>query len=115
MTGKIIEINEQKVKDHLGEFVRATVEETLNAMLDAEADAICNAQRYERTESRKGNRSGHYDRKLLTKSGEVTLQIPKLRKVTFETAIIERYKRREISVEEAMIEMYIAGVSVPSS
>ncbi len=112
MTGKIIEINEQKVKDHLGEFVRATVEETLNAMLDAEADAICNAQRYERTESRKGNRSGHYDRKLLTKSGEVTLQIPKLRKVTFETAIIERYKRREISVEEAMIEMYIAGVSV---
>lgn len=112
MTDKIIEINEQKVKDHLGEFVRNTVEETLNAMLDEEAAAICKAQKYERTESRKGTRAGHYDRKLLTKSGEVTLKVPKLRNVTFETAIIERYKRREISVEEAMIEMYLAGVSV---
>lgn len=112
MTDKIIEINEEKVKDHLEEFVRNTVEETLNAMLEEEAAAICKAQKYERTESRRGTRAGHYERKLLTKSGEVTLKIPKLRKVTFETAIIERYKRREISVEEAMIEMYIAGVSV---
>jgi len=112
MTDKIIEINEEKVKNHLGEYVRQTVEETLNALLDEEAAAICKAQKYERTESRAGTRAGHYDRKLLTKSGEVNLKVPKLRKVTFETAIIERYKRREISVEEAMIEMYLAGVSV---
>ena len=38
--------------------------------------------------------------------------MPKLRKQTFETAIIERYKRRETSIEEALIEMYLAGVSV---
>lgn len=42
----------------------------------------------------------------------MNLKIPKLRKLPFETAIIERYKRREESVEEAMIEMYLAGVSV---
>jgi transposase-like protein len=112
MTGNIIEINEEKVKDHLGKFVRQTVEETLNAMLDAEADNLCKAQKYERSEHRKGTRAGHYERKLLTRAGEVNLKMPKLRKVTFETAIIERYKRREISVEEAMIEMYLAGVSV---
>lgn len=112
MTGNIIEINEEKVKDHLGNFVRKTIEETLNAMLDAEADNLCNAQKYERNETRKGTRAGHYNRKFLTRSGEVNLKMPKLRKVTFETAIIERYKRREISVEEAMIEMYLAGVSV---
>jgi putative transposase len=35
-----------------------------------------------------------------------------LRKLPFETAIIERYRRRETSVEEALIEMYLAGVSV---
>jgi hypothetical protein len=52
MSGKIIEINEEKIKDHLGSFVKNTVEETLNAMLDAEADAICNAQRYERSPER---------------------------------------------------------------
>jgi transposase-like protein len=112
MASNIIEINEEKVKDHLGKFVRQTVEETLNAMLDAEADNLCKAQKYERSSKREGMRSGHYERKLLTTAGEVKLKVPKLRKVTFETAIIERYKRREISVEEAMIEMYLAGVSV---
>jgi putative transposase len=112
MTDNIIEINEEKVKDHLGKFVRQTVEETLNAMLEAEADNLCKAQKYERNEHRKGTRAGHYGRKLLTRAGEVNLKMPKLRKVTFETAIIERYKRREISVEEALVEMYLAGVSV---
>jgi len=32
--------------------VRSTVEETLNALLDAEADHLCRAERYERTEAR---------------------------------------------------------------
>ena len=48
----------------------------------------------------------------MTKAGEVKLKVPKLREAIFETAIIERCKRRESSVEEAMIEMYLAGVSV---
>ncbi len=92
--------------------VRSTVEETLNALLDAEADHLCGARKYERTEGRKDTRAGSYDRHLQTKAGEVTLTVPKLRSLPFETAIIERYRRRESSVEEALIEMYLAGVSV---
>jgi transposase-like protein len=80
--------------------------------LDAEADQLCGARKYERTEGRKDTRAGSYDRHLQTKAGEVTLTIPKLRNLPFETAIIERYRRRESSVEEALIEMYLAGVSV---
>lgn len=38
--------------------------------------------------------------------------MPRLRTLTFETAIIQRYQKREISVEEALVEMYLAGVSV---
>ena len=49
---------------------------------------------------------------MTTKSGDVTLKVPKLRHLPFETAIIERYRYREESVEEALIEMYLAGVSV---
>src|SRR5678809_811559 len=45
-------------------------------------------------------------------TSEVRLRVPKLRQQTFETAIIERYRRRESSVEEALIEMYLAGISV---
>ena len=109
---QVIKINEAQIQNHLGEMVRSTVEETLNAMLDAEADHLCNAKRYERSQGRVDGRAGHYTRKLHTKAGEVELKVPKLRKATFETAIIERYKRRESSVEEALMEMYLAGVSV---
>ena len=110
--GNVIQIDEEQIQQHLGNLVRGTVEETLNKLLDAEADQLCNAARYERTEARKDTRAGHYQRKLQTKAGEVTLNVPKLRQHKFETAIIERYKRRESSVEEALIEMYPAGVSV---
>ena len=110
--GQVIRIDESRIRDHLGEMVRGTVEEALNAMLDAEADRLCGAARYERTESRTDTRAGGYERSLQTKAGEVTLKVPKLRRQTFETAIIERYRRRESSVEEALIEMYLAGVSV---
>jgi putative transposase len=81
-------------------------------LLDKEATELTNASKYERTEDRKGYRSGHYERNLTTTSGEVTLKAPKLKGVAFETAIIERYRRRESSVEEALIEMYLAGVPV---
>ena len=110
--GQVIQINEARIKDHLGEMVRGTVEEALNAMLDAEADQLCGAGRYERNEGRRDTRAGSYDRSLQTKAGEVRLKVPKLRQQTFETAIIERYRRRESSVEEALVEMYLAGVSV---
>src|SRR5580698_10325074 len=85
---------------------------------DAERDARrrgrsgLRARRYERTEGRRDSRAGTYERSLHTGAGEVNLMVPKLRRQTFETAIIERYRRRESSVEEALIEMYLAGVSV---
>ena len=109
---KVISIDEGKIQDHLDKVVVNTVEEALNGLLDAEADKLCGAKRYERSDARKDTRAGHYERGLHTKAGEVRLKVPKLRKLPFETAIIERYRRRESSVEEALIEMYLAGVSV---
>ncbi len=110
--GKILRIDEHQVKNHLGDLVRESVEETLNNMLEAEAEELCGAKKYERSGNRKSTRAGSYTRNLETKAGPVKLKVPKLREVKFETAIIERYKRRESSIEEALIEMYLAGVSV---
>lgn len=109
---EVIRIDQAQLHGHLREMVRESVEETLNAMLEAEADAQCGAKRYERSAERLDTRAGHYERKLLTSSGEVHLRVPRLRKLPLETQIIERYRRRESSVEEALIEMYLAGVSV---
>jgi len=107
-----IRVDEQQLRGHIDEAVRSSVEETLNGLLEAEADAICGAGRYERSADRVDTRAGHYERKLESKAGEVRLKVPKLRSLPFETAIIERYRRREASVEEALVEMYLAGVSV---
>lgn len=112
MSEKIIHLNEGAIKNELKELVRHSVEETLNSLLEQEAEELTNTGRYERTEERKGYRSGHYERNLTTTSGNVKLKMPKLKGIAFETAIIERYRRRESSVEEALIEMYLAGVSV---
>ena len=90
--GKIIQINEEQIKEHLGEMVRGTVEETLNRMLKQEADQLVGAGRYERTEDCKDTRAGYYNRGLETKAGKVNIKAPKLRNLSFETAIIERYK-----------------------
>ena len=112
MSEKIVQINEEIIKGQIKELVRGSVEETLNELLEQEAEKLTQAARYERNEARQGYRSGHYDRNLTTTSGDVTLHVPRLKGISFETAIIERYRRRESSVEEALIEMYLAGVSV---
>ena len=112
MSEKIVQLNEEIIKGQIKELVRGSVEETLNELLEKEAEQLTQAARYERNEARQGYRSGHYDRNLTTTSGDVTLHMPRLKGVSFETAIIERYRRRESSVEEALIEMYLAGVSV---
>ena len=112
MSDNILQLNEAAIKGELKNLVKNSIEETLNALLNHEADELVNAERYERTGNRQGYRSGHYDRNFTTTSGDVTLHVPKLKGIQFETAIIERYRRREASIEEALIEMYLAGVSV---
>ena len=107
-----IKINEKEIGDHLNQLVRQSVEDTLNSLLDAEADAICNAGRYQRSPDRLDTRAGSYKRKLLTSTGKVELTVPRLRSLPFETQIIKRYQTKQSSVEEALIEMYLAGVSV---
>jgi putative transposase len=108
----VIQINPEHLRSHVDTVVRDTVEKTLNDLLQAEAEELCGARRYERSPDRLDTRAGSYRRKLHTKAGEVELKVPRLRSLPFETQIIERYRRRESSVEEALVEMYLAGVSV---
>lgn len=109
---EVIKLDFNQLKEGLSGFVKGTVEEALNGLLQAEAEELCAAKRHERNDGRKAYRSGSYERKLQTSAGTVKLQVPKLRGATFETQIIERYRRREASVEESLVSMYVAGVSV---
>src|SRR5918995_1800380 len=108
----VIRIDEERIRGHLGRIVRGTGGDPPSAPGGAGGARLDSRTRHERTGARRDTRAGSYRRKLHTRAGEVTLKMPKLRRQAFETAIIERYRRRETSVEEALIEMYLAGVSV---
>ena len=99
-------------KEAINELILGSVEETLNGLLKAEAEKLAQAARYKRSEQRQGYLSGHYSRNLITTSGDITLKVPKLKGISFETDIIERDCSWESSTEEVLIEMYLAGVSV---
>jgi transposase-like protein len=91
--------------------VKQGVEEVLQAILEEESKMLCGAGPYERSEGRKDHRNGYRQRKLVTRVGEIALKVPRLRELAFMSSIVERYQRRECSVDEAMLEMYFAGVS----
>src|SRR5262245_34801317 len=95
----VIAIDDERIKSHLDPVVRGTAEETLNALLDAEADRLCNAQRYEHSAARRDTRAGHYERGLQTQAGEVWLRVRRC--AVRGRDGIERDRRRESSVEEA--------------
>src|SRR5262249_54897040 len=94
----VITINDERIKSHLDRVVRGTVEEALNALLDAEAERLCNAQRCERSVARRDTRAGHYERGLQTKAGEVGLR--------FRSCAGRRSRRRSSSA--------IGGARAPS-
>ena len=85
MSEKIVQLNEAAIKSELKELVRGSVEETFNELLEAEAEKLTQAARYERNEQRQGYRSGHYSRSLTTSSRDVTLKVPKLKGISFES------------------------------
>ena len=107
----ILTLDEDTLKDEARDLVGEAVEEVINGILDAQADGLVSAGRYERTDERQAYRSGHYSRGLLTQAGKIEVSVPKLRGARFTTEVIERYRRRESSVEEALMGMYLLGVS----
>ena len=111
MSKEIIQFDQAMFETKLDSMVRDKVEQIADAMLDEEADLIANAAGYERSDGRKAYRAGHYARGFTVKAGRLALRIPKLKGAVFESAVIERYRRREQSVEESLIDMYLAGVS----
>ena len=79
----VIQINQEVLHNNLSDYVRKNLEDVLNELLDAEADRLCHAKRYERNAERASTRAGSYKRNFETTSGKVTLNIPKLRNLPF--------------------------------
>ena len=106
-----IALEKTKVAKWIDEKIKGAIKEVLEGIMDAEAEELLCAKPYERTGERKDYRNGKRKRSLKTRVGEIELEVPRLRVLEFQTEVIEKYRRMEISMEEAMIEMYLSGVS----
>jgi len=95
--------------DH--DLMRALVQLGLQEVLEAEMQETLGAGKHQRTEARKGYRSGYYERTLVTRAGRIELRVPQDREGRFSPEVFERYQRSEKALVHAMIEMYVEGVS----
>jgi putative transposase len=92
--------------------VREGVKAVLEEVLQEEMTEHLEAGYRELTPTRRGERNGHYPRNLLTPAGKIErLEVPRDREGEFVTELFERYKRMTGDVEEAILEMYLSGIS----
>ena len=109
-------LNEQfdhEVKRDVQARVREGVKAVLEEVLEEEMTEHLEAGYRELTPTRRGERNGHYQRNLLTPAGKIErLAVPRDREGEFVTELFERYKRMTGDVEEAVLEMYLSGISV---
>lgn len=93
------------------DLLRGLVQEAIQEMLEAEMEELIGAGKHERSQGRKGYRSGYYERSLVTRVGKLELRVPQDRQGRFSTELFERYQRSEKALVTAMMEMYVQGVS----
>lgn len=93
------------------DFMRDVISSTLQKILDSQFEHHIGANKYERTEERKGYRNGTYERQLKTRVGNITLSICRDRDGTFQPQVFARYQRNEKALVMAIVEMYFKGVS----
>lgn len=104
-------LSKEGMRDFIDSQIRQAVRETFQEIMESEMNAHLGVDKSERSEERLGYRNGYRDRSLETRVGRIDLGVPRDRDGLFETNIFERYRRAEVSLEEAMLEMYLSGVS----
>lgn len=108
-----ITIEDEKIQDLLqsDQGMAALLQPVLNQLLQAEMTEHLRAEPGERTDSRRGYRNGSYQRKLTTRVGTLTLEVPRDREGTFQPSLFERYQRSEKALVLALMQMVVQGVS----
>lgn len=92
-------------------FMQDVVRKFIQNLLEQEMTDYLHAAPYERSAGRLGYRSGRRVRKLVTRAGSLSLDVPTERSGHFRTAVFDRYQRSEQAFVLTLQEMYLAGVS----
>ena len=99
---------ESSVKDDASKLILTTV---FNQLMEHQRTEFIQAEGYERSDNRTGQRNGYYERALTTRVGTLELKVPRTRDGVFSPTVFERYQRNEKALLASMLEMYVSGVS----
>jgi hypothetical protein len=94
--------------DVLPELIRIV----LNIAMQAERQAYLGVQPYERSPHRREHANGCKPKTMATRMGEITFDVPQIRKGDFYPSALERDIRNERALTLALVETYVQGVSV---
>jgi transposase-like protein len=112
--GASVTVDPAQMKNVLMEqadFLLPVVQEAVQAMLEVEMEECLQAGKHERSDQRRGYRSGYYRRRLITRVGTLALRVPQDRSGHFSTQVFEQYQRSEKALVAALAQMYVQGVS----
>jgi putative transposase len=94
------------------DLLRGMVRSFAQALMSAEADAVCGAGYGERSEERVNSRNGYRHREWDTRTGSIDLAVPKLRQGSyFPGWLLERRRRAEAALVSVVATSYLLGVS----
>jgi transposase-like protein len=103
---------EEQLAQASPDLLRAMVTTFAQALMGAEADAVCGAGYGERSEERANIRNGYRRREWDTRTGSISLAIPKLRHGSyFPDWLLERRRRAEAALVTVVATSYLLGVS----
>src|SRR6188768_1443497 len=94
------------------DLMRELLSTFINALLSAQADAVCGAEYGTRSPERDNRRNGYRHRDLDTRAGTIDVAIPKLREGTyFPDWLLTRHRRAEAALTTVVATCYLLGVS----
>jgi len=109
---EVIENIQQKVWSEIETKIIGFTRQLIEELLEEKVKQLIGAERYERTQERRGYRNGYYRRDLLTKYGNVEgIQVPRVIGLPVEYDVFERYQRRATSIDAAIGCLFLNGIS----
>jgi len=102
----------KQLEDASPDLLRAMVKDFAEAVMSADADAVCGAEYGERTPERTNRRNGYRDRPWDTRVGSIELAVPRLREGSyFPDWLLQPRRRAEQAFVSVIADAYLAGVS----
>src|SRR5439155_15907038 len=102
----------KRLKEASPDLLRTMVKEMAEALMGAEADALCGAGYGERSPERVNRRNGYRERDWDTRVGSIELALPRLREGSyFPDWLLQPRRRAEQALVSVIADAYLAGVS----